>query len=87
MIEQKLSRQKFVHAPGDLHRDIEKSCRDIFFFLGFMCAARRDIKELCRDKLFLVKSNVSTNFVMTERKYVVIEIPTTELRFDFCLSR
>ena len=57
-----------------------------FFFLRFMCAARCDIKELCRDKLFLVKSNVSTNFVMTERKYVVTEIPATELRFDFSLS-
>ena len=54
-----------------------------------MCSAfvRHDIKELCRDKLFLVKSNVSTNFVATKIKYVATEIPATEMRFDFSLSR
>ena len=57
------------------------------FFFRFMCAVCRDIKESCRDKHFLVKSNVSTNFVSTERKYVATEIPATGLRFDFSLSR
>ena len=61
--KQKLSRQKFVYAPVDLCRNIKKSCRDMFY-------VRCDIKELCCNKLFLVKSNVSTNFVPTETKCV-----------------
>ena len=56
-------------------------------FLRFMCAVCHDIKESCRDKLFLVKSNVSTNFFAIERKFDAIEIPATELRFDYSLSQ
>ena len=52
-----------------------------------MFADRRDIKKLCHDKLFHCKSNVSTNFVVTERKCVTIEFPATAMRFDFSLSR
>ena len=55
--------------------------------MRFMCVVPRDIKELCCDKFFLVKSNVSTNFVATERKHVSTEIPATEMRFYFFICR
>ena len=56
-------------------------------FMRFTCVVRHDIKELCCSKLFLVKSNVSTNFVAIKRKYVATEILATGMRFDFSLSR
>ena len=52
-----------------------------------MFVVHRDIKKLYRDKLFHCKSNVNTNFDVTERKCVVIEFPATAMRFDFSLSR
>ena len=36
---------------------------------------------------FLVKSNVSTNFVATERKYDATKFPVTKMRFEFSLSQ
>ena len=38
--------------------------------------------ELCRDKLFILKSKVTTNLVMTESNYVVTNFLATEMWFD-----
>ena len=38
--------------------------------------------ELCCDKVFLLKSKVSTNLVTTESNYVVTNFAVTEMRFD-----
>ena len=38
--------------------------------------------ELCRDKLFLLKSKVTTNLVMTESNYVATNFPATEMWFE-----
>ena len=38
--------------------------------------------ELCRDKLFLLKSKVTINLVMTESNYVATKFHATEMWFD-----
>ena len=48
-----------------------------------MCCSSRHKEINCCDKHFLVKSNVSTNFVSTKRKYVVTKKPAIEMRFYF----
>ena len=47
------------------------------YFLMFMCTFCHDKKELCRDKVFLVKSKVRPNLVTTEGKYVATDFPVT----------
>ena len=38
--------------------------------------------ELCRDKVFILKSKVRTNLVATESNYVTTNFLATEMRFD-----